>query len=977
MIAADLPVLSRDEIRRSLELLLAKKRNRYLFAFWGRGSGERLDVGPHSYEVVPVESELDLRLRLPELDETDPRRVYLVPFTELPRDVVGLFALGRVERVGKDERLAAILGARAVDAAITRTALADLLLRGQTSLRAGSAGDLVTGRSLVQAWMAEHWELPVGADFGRDALLAWAASSAGGRSFTEQFGAKGSLTSQIEDEIRKAAGYAGRLAFHAWRTGQGEALFELAILAEAGRSLDDGPFAYWLSFELKGLGVDEHDTGLAAGELAGALSTAMTFLARRTSPSFVRARLDAADRRLSSPKAREQLREVPGDRLALHHEAQTEALALRLEEIATILGGEPDDAGVHLRARLREATTTLQAWQRHELSSRSVELVERAHNALRLAIFLDVQRRDERLREDPMSPDLPRLSRWYVDQGGYVDRARVAARGPDSDRLGVAIGRLVKLADAKRMEIDRRFAKGLVEWCEAGRPRREVIGIEDALAHVAKPFLDASEDRRLLVVLLDGMSWSEASEILDALGQHDDGWGPLYFNAKRSPESELPVVLAALPTVTDVSRSAFFLGKRVESGVEHVTQKDPERLRANKAIAPFFTGTRAPRLFLRAEAQTKAGTLANEVLTEIADPDARLVALVLNTIDDSLKSNPSQRQRWDLASIAPLRDLLSAARKAGRYVMIASDHGHVKSAGLESLDGLTKGEGRRWRAFQRGRTAVGAHEVHVAGNAVWVPKGADGVVLLADETGRYGSSPASGEHGGASLAEVITPCVIVGWDEPTHAAARDSGPDRGAEDLRLQPRYSPAWYRLRVEEELVQRPDKSRRKVSRQLELTTARPSERPVSPAPTPASSSGAQVQGATTSVLTPAVPNVLASSAVEAPAFATSTETAATETEPSKLARSALFKQQVSDVKERHEVLRALAILKARGGRVPADVFAQEMKYLPHRAASVVAALGEKLALDGMQPLRFDRGSGQVVLELALFKALYGEEP
>jgi hypothetical protein len=73
----------------------------------------------------------------------------------------------------------------------------------------------------------------------------------------------------------------------------------------------------------------------------------------------------------------------------------------------------------------------------------------------------------------------------------------------------------------------------------------------------------------------------------------------------------------------------------------------------------------------------------------------------------------------------------------------------------------------------------------------------------------------------------------------------------------------------------------------------------------------------------------------------------------------------------------LRALAILKARGGRVPADVFAQEMKYLPHRAASVVAALGEKLALDGMQPLRLDRGSGQVVLELALFKALYGEEP
>jgi len=963
MIAADLPVLSRDEIRRSLETLLAKKRNRYLFAFWGRGNGEKLEVGPHSYEVVPVESELDLRLRLPELDEIDPRRVYLVPFTELPRDVVGLFALGRVERVGKGERLAAILGAREVDTAITRTPLGELLLRGQTSIRAGSAGDLVTGRALVQAWMSEHWELPTGADFGRDALLAWAASSAGGRTFTEQYGANGPLTSQIEDEIRKAAGYVGRLAFHAWRTGQGESLIELAILAEAGRSLADGPFTYWLRYELKGLGIDEHDTGLAASELAGALSTAMTFLERRTSAGFVRARVDSADRRLADPPARGQLREVRGERLALHHEGQTEALAAQLEEIATLLQSSPDDGGLNLRARLREATTAFHAWRRHELSRRSDVLVERAHDALRLAIFLDVQRRDERLREDPMSPDLPRLSRWYVDQGGYVDRARVAARGPDADRLGRAIGRVVKLADARRLEIDRRFARGLVEWCEAGRPRREVIGIEDALAHIAKPFLEASEDRRLLVILLDGMSWSEGSEILDALAQHDDGWGPLYFNAKRSPESELPVVLAALPTVTDVSRSAFFLGKRVESGIEHSTQKDPERLRANKALAPFFPGTRAPRLFLRADAQTKAGTLANEVLTEIADLEARLVAVVLNTIDDSLKGNPSQRQRWDLTSIAPLRDLLSAARKAGRYVMLASDHGHVKSAGLESLDGLTKGEGRRWRALQRGKTAIGAHEVSVAGNAVWVPKGADGVVLLADETGRYGASPASGEHGGASLTEVITPCLIVGWDEPAHASARDSGAARGAEDLRLQPRYSPAWYRLRIEDELVQRPEKPRRKDSRQLELATSRPSERPASPVPSPTPGS--------TAVAPPPVPP--AGATITAPP----TEAPVLEVETSKLARSALFKAQVTDVKERHEVLRALAILKARGGRVPADVFAQEMKYLPHRAASVVAALGEKLALDGMQPLRFDRGSGQVVLELALFKQLYGEEP
>jgi hypothetical protein len=944
MTAADLPQLSRDEVLRALETLLEMNRKRFLFAFWGTGSEEALEARGHRYEVVPVQSELDLRTKLPDLDELAPRRVYLVPFAELPRDVVGLFALERVVRVGKDQRLAAILGAREVDPGVARSPLAELLLGGRTTLRPGAAGELVTERSLVQAWMGEHWELPIGADFGRDALLAWAASSTMGRTFSEQYGGS-EVIRQIEGEIRRAAGYAGRLAFHAWRTGQGEPLIELAMLADAGRTLTTGPFVYWLRYQLQALGVDPHDGALAAAELAGALSTALAFLSRRTSPAYVRARFDAADRRLVDAEARQQLRELPGERLALHHEAQTDALAKHFEALAPVLASQPEDGGAQLRAKLRETVAAFHAWRRHDLCA--AERVERAQDALRLAIFLEAHRRDERLREDPMSPDLARLARWYADQGGYVDRARLAARGPDHDPLGRAIQRIVAIASTRRVELDHRFARGLVEWCEAGRPRREVLGIEDALAHLAKPFLEASEDRRLLVVLLDGMSWSEASEILDALAQHDDGWGPLYFNAKRSPESELPVVLAALPTVTDVSRSAFFLGKRVESGPEHDTQKDPERLRANRAIAPFFSGVRAPRLFLRADAQTKAGTVANEVLTEIADPDARLVAVVLNTIDDSLKGNPSQRQRWDLTSIAPLRDLLSAARRAGRHVLFASDHGHVKSAGMQTVEGLTKGEGRRWRALVRGRTAVGSHEVAISGSAVWVPKGADGVVLLADDTARYGSSPASGEHGGATLAEVVTPCLLVGWDDPSHVA----------EDLRLQPRYAPAWYRLHVDEESSLRPDRPRRKEPRQLALT-ARPSERPPYATPEGAHPSPAPPQ--------PPPTPILPTDEADAPAI-----------ESGKLARSALFKQQIADPKDRQEVLRALAILKARGGRMPSDVFAQEMRYLPHRAASVVAALGEKLALDGMQPLRFERSSGSVLLDVTLFQALYGEEP
>jgi hypothetical protein len=962
----EIPSLTREEITRAVETLLSVKRNRYLFAFLGRAAADAttkaLTVGQRTFEVVPVESELDLRMKLPELDEADPHRVFLVPFVELPRDVQGLFALKRVERVGKDERLAAILGCGAVEAGLSRTPLGELLLTAKTTVRPLGAERVATARALVATWMNEHWELPSADDLGRDALLAWAASSREGRAFEDRYGRSSALVKQIERELGAAAGRLGRAAFHSWRLGHGERLFELAVIAEAGRTVRDQPaLKYWMGYELKKLDIHESLAAELADELGDVLSTSIPILETRTSAAFVRARIDAADAHLTDPDVRALLANVRGERLALQHEAQTIALATALERVAE----QASESGELRRARLREAEAAYSVWTRHELARRSNERLERAQDALRLAIFLESASRDERLREDPMSSgvaDLARLARWYGDHGGYVDRARHAARGPTTDCLGAAIDRIVTRADAFRVALDRRFARALIEWNEAGRRRGDAMGIEDALGQIAKPFLDVAEDRRLLVILFDGMSWCEASEILDDLTQYDDGWGPLAFNRKCTREGELPVVLAALPTVTDVSRSAFFLGKRVESGDKHDTGKDPERFVANKAIAAFFSGSRAPRLFLRADAQTRAGTLTNKVVTAVADPDARVVGVVLNTIDDSLKNNPSQRQRWSLASIAPLRDLLSQARRADRYVLFASDHGHVKGATLQSLEGPTEGEGRRWKRYEKGKTSIAEHETKVTGGAVWTPKGADGVVLLVDDTGRYGSSGASGEHGGASLAEVVTPCLLVGWDEPLHA--RSEGKNR--DDLALMPRYAPPFWRLRIDEdaplpEPAGRAEKGRKKDPRQLELAAALPpqpplehrgiEERPIDP------TEGSHLEPV------PPAPVARPKSIPPAPA------------QDSALARSTLFRQQVPDPKQRADVLRALAVLEARGGRVPSDSFAREMGVLPHRVAGYVADLGEKLALDGMQPLRFDRVSGQVVLDLGLFRTLYSE--
>jgi hypothetical protein len=952
---AELPTLSREEVETALRLLLDKRRNHHLFAFWGTGTEMQIEVKGECYPVVPVDSELDLRLKLPDIADVDPRCVYLVPFDSLPRDVEGLFALGRVERIGREQRLASMLGVTELEEGVSRSVLGDLLLRGRTTLTRGRVSRPVTPRGLVTAWLAEHWEFPTGHDFGRDGVLAWAASNERGAEFLSQFASAPGLIEELDRQIGAAAGRVGRIAFQAWSQRKGQELFELAAICESARSSKERVVEVWLRAAFKSFqGVDAALASEAVPELGEAFGRALLALERRTSSAFVKARLSSADARVDDPDVRSALAEAPGQRLKLHYEAHWQRLTLRLEAVLATLDGSDRRARV---AALRAGVDAFEAIKTHQLANAEEDLLERAHNALRLAFFLDAASIDERLRLDPLSPELGRIARWYVDEGGHLDRARQGALGPSVDRTGRVIAAIVDVATERRVELDRRFARALSEWVDSGRPKGAVLAIEDALAHIAKPFLEAAEDRRLLVILLDGMAWTQASELLEALAHFEDGWAPLHFNSGRTDASQLPVVLAGIPTLTEVSRTAFFAGRRMESGETHRTEKDPDRLRANKAIAPFFKGVRAPRLFLRAEGQTRGGVVANEVMTEIADEDSRLVALVINTIDDSLKNNPTQRQRWDLSSIAPLRSLLTAARKAGRYVLFASDHGHVRSAGLETLNVRTDGEGRRWRHYMNGM-ATTEHETVLKGRSVWTPKGADGVVLLHDETARYGPSGHSGEHGGASLAEVVAPCVLVGWDEPLSPSS----------DLRLLGRYAPAWYRLDVTEPEAKRARKGpvsvSGKSSPQLTLTPrTEPPQQPVE-APTKASKPLS---------VRPTQP---IEALLSEPPSALSPEAPAVFEEASALAKSELFKQQVP-VEKRAEMLRALRFLKGRGGAAPAETFAQHMNYQPMRARSLVASLAEKLSLDGEQPLSFEYAGQRVVLDLAKFKALYGEEP
>ncbi|MBV9601289.1 MAG: BREX-2 system phosphatase PglZ, partial [Chloroflexi bacterium] len=154
--------------------------------------------------------------------------------------------------------------------------------------------------------------------------------------------------------------------------------------------------------------------------------------------------------------------------------------------------------------------------------------------------------------------------------------------------------------------------------------------------------------------------------------------------------------------------------------------------------------------------------LAPDVGVAVDDIErVRVVACVLNTIDDALdRSDPGID--WTTDAVSHLRPLLDRARRAGRTVVLTSDHGHV----IERREGRTLSVSGA--SSNRSRPAAGGPapehgEVRVRGSRVLRHDG--DAILAVDERLRYGPLKA-GYHGGASPAEVVVPLHVLAPNEP-------------------------------------------------------------------------------------------------------------------------------------------------------------------------------------------------------------------
>jgi len=330
----------------------------------------------------------------------------------------------------------------------------------------------------------------------------------------------------------------------------------------------------------------------------------------------------------------------------------------------------------------------------------------------------------------------------HLAQTGWVDQAleHLEAGGDPDPALRSAYDRLGARVRELRRAIDRSFAGRLA----AGTAPGGMLTVESFLTRVVKPVVSAAKaERRVMLLVLDGMSAAIATELGEELRRHWAEYDPL--PDERAPRRR--AMAAALPTLTTISRTSLFAGKLMKG-----TQADEKRL----FPAHRFWGSAQAAVFHKDELRADGvGDAFGPELTQALADERTHVAVVLNTIDDRLgKEQKLGDGAWRLDDIGKLRELLRVAAGQGMAVIMVSDHGHVVDRHGTKLDGDEIASARHRAPGGPMRET----EVVLSGpRVVWPEPGAQ-IVALWDADSRYTSQKA-GYHGGAAVAEFTIPVL--------------------------------------------------------------------------------------------------------------------------------------------------------------------------------------------------------------------------
>ncbi|HZK73812.1 MAG TPA: BREX-2 system phosphatase PglZ, partial [Clostridia bacterium] len=554
------PTLSARDLEEELRRIHARPHRTFTTAFYGAPATglQSLTVTSGENEVIEfrvAHATCELLARRALVGAAGGPLVLLVDFDgRLPLDVTSRLAGGKVRAVTEERRLARLFGARSVSGDLLASPLkAALLADGD-----GGYGELpgVT-LDLETAWrkyLVKMVNFPADAPLSEERLIYHCIRDLDPLGFRQVLRARSDLREALHNFLGERAGPVARLAWRAWERGVGmEVAAFVFILQAAKEALATSEYLQaWLNLRLADLDPELRNAVRGQPELLDRWGA----LADRLSLQFPDdAGLDevlvVAERQLSDDRLKETLG---------HSRYLPSALLRGKQSLAAALGAGLAEPSL---ATLNEARIRLIAVEAHRLRVR--EPHKRQFDRARMAVRLVGYRTARTDVQAHSAVDVvAELASAYARDGGFVDWARTAARGARTDALDDAIAAVVSSLDEVRDEMDRQFAMALPEWSAHRKTVGRIVPIDQALDRFAVEFLTGGEHRRLVVLLLDGMAWANAVELL--LDLEDHRWGPVRWQPKNATGDLLPPMLAALPTLTEVSRAAFFAGHLMESG---------------------------------------------------------------------------------------------------------------------------------------------------------------------------------------------------------------------------------------------------------------------------------------------------------------------------------------------------------------------------------------------------------------------------
>ena len=392
------------------------------------------------------------------------------------------------------------------------------------------------------------------------------------------------------------------------------------------------------------------------------------------------------------------------------------------------------------------------------------ERIAQARMAMRLAVWLKTQQEGG----DFAAPLQTQIDA-YVKDTSWADRA-TQALGAWEERSGLdKINRdLLQRVEKVRLVQQQRMADSLVDWNARGGDASN-LRVEDILSELVAPLATAQP---VLLLVFDGMSASVFSELMEDLLKRD--WFPIAEN--RSPLA----ALAAIPSITAISRKALFSGKLDcnDPTTEPVAWRDHPQLCA-------CGGKTKPQLFLKGDLDEAGGAgLSQKVRNALESKEARVVSVLLNVVDDQLSASDQLTVCWKVEHIRHLQVILDAASQAGRLLILASDHGNVIERNQTRMIGESKGGGDRYRMDDR--LTDPEHERRISGPRIQSATGSPSVVVAATSLVRYHSKK-TGYHGGCADMEMVIPLAVLacerdqmpeGWDAVDQAVPNWWNPEQ-------------------------------------------------------------------------------------------------------------------------------------------------------------------------------------------------------